>query len=121
MMLPDGVRGGWGGLELVAPGAAARLCGLRLDQRAGRVARVLGARQLVQALVTVAVPTTAVRRLGVGVDALHAVSMIALAGVDSRRRRTAVTEAVIAVTFAATGVLAARRSAQPGRSVAGRS
>ncbi len=111
MRLLEAVRAGWGGLELVNPGAAARLCGIRLDHRAGVVGRVLGARQLVQALVTVAVPTTAVRRLGVGVDALHAVSMVALAGVDSRRRRTAVTEAVIAATFAVSGVLAAEGTA----------
>jgi len=97
------VRAGWGALQLVAPGLVAGRLGLEMDHRARVVARVLAARQLVQAAVTAAVPTAEVRRLGIGVDALHAASMVALATVDSRRRKIALADAVVAIAFAISG------------------
>ena len=49
--------------------------------------------------------------LGAGVDAAHALSMAALAAGGSRWRRPALVSGLIAIAFAAAGVLAARRTA----------
>ncbi len=62
-------RAVWGALQLVAPGSVADRLGLELDHRARAVARALAVRHLVQAALTSVIPTTDVRRLGVGVDA----------------------------------------------------
>lgn len=105
MRVLGGVRGALGVAQLVSPGRVGWLYGVRLDHRARVVARVLGARQVVQAVLTAAMPTRAVRHLGVGVDALHAASMLALAMADSRRRRMALLDALLASTLAVAGVV----------------
>ncbi|GAB2756042.1 hypothetical protein [Sinomonas soli] len=95
------VRAAYGTVELVAPGAVERLLlGHRPDDRARTVIRVLGARHLVQALVTARGGRT-LHRLGGAVDVIHAVTMAALAGADPRRRRAAAVNAAIALVFAA--------------------
>lgn len=85
-----------------------------------RVIRVLGARDLAQAWLTVSVPTRRVVRAGVVVDLLHAASMLALAAADQRRRRTALTSAAWAGALAATGAVALWRG-HVGRDHAGSS
>ena len=73
------------------------------------VARVLGARHLVQGLLTVGRPARAALALGAEVDAAHSASMIAI-GLLSRRWRTAAfTDALLAGSLAAAGVACARR------------
>jgi hypothetical protein len=67
------------------------------------VARVLGARQLVQAAVTAVAPTGPVAGLGALVDGLHAGTNLGIAAVSPRWRRIALTDAVIAGGFAAAG------------------
>lgn len=105
------VRGGYGALQLAAPGlVAAQLLGSRPDAPARAVGRVLGARQLTQALASGASPSYPVLALGVEVDLLHAGSMVALGIVDRRRRRLALLDALIASSFAVAGALAARTS-----------
>ena len=105
------VRGGYGALQLASPTLVSRrLLHGRLDTRGQGAARVLGARQLAQALASGPVPNYPVLALGVGVDLLHAASMLALA-VTGRRRRAAFTDALIAGAFAAAGALAARQAA----------
>lgn len=94
----------------MAPEYVARRLGVELDHHARVVVRVLATRQLLQAAVTAAMPTTDVRHLGAGVDALHAASMVALAVVDSRRRRMALADAAVATAFAIIGGRAQRFS-----------
>ena len=95
--------GGYGALQLASPTLVSRsLLRGRLDTRGQGAARVLGARQLTQALASGPVPNYPVVALGVEVDLLHAASMLALA-VTGRRRWAAFTDALIAGAFAAAG------------------
>ncbi len=72
-----------------------------------RVVRVLGARQIIQALLTGRAATPAVLWLGAEADVAHAASMIGLAIVERRYRRDALGDAAIAVAFAVAGFSAA--------------
>lgn len=112
------VRLGYGLLQLSAPNLVpTRILGRPLRPRELGVVRLLGARHLLQAAVTAAAPTPAVLRLGAGVDAAHATSMIVAAG-DRRRRRAAVTEMLCAAALAALGLRI--RVPADGRSLSGR-
>jgi hypothetical protein len=112
------IRLGFGLLQLSAPNLVpTHLLGQPLRRREQTVVRLLGARHLLQATVTVAMPTPAVLRLGAGVDAAHAASMI-IAAVDRRRRRPAVSEVLCASGFAAAGLASARTRAE--RQLSGR-
>lgn len=66
---------------------------------ARRGVRLAGARHIVQAALTLAVPE--LRVLGVAVDGLHAASMIPVVAASRRYRRPALTQAVVAAVFAA--------------------
>jgi hypothetical protein len=68
-----------------------------------RVLRVLGARHIVQAVLERCFGAGA-RRLGVGVDVLHAATDVGFGVADSRWRRAALTDAVITTGFAVVGV-----------------
>ena len=74
------------------------------DRSAGEstAVRVLGARDVVQAGAQTVAPTLA-PRVGVAVDAVHALSMLALAVVVPRHRRAAACSALVAAGFAAVG------------------
>lgn len=97
--------------DLLAPGLGAKaLLGARLDNRARLVARVLGARYLVQTLLSGAAPSGAVLALGAEVDGAHAASMLLLALLDRRRRRQALASFLIAGSFAVAGMRAAWES-----------
>jgi hypothetical protein len=89
------VRAGYGGALLVRrPG----------ESGFGRpLLRVLGLRNLAQAAVSAAVPGPRVLRAGVGVDLLHAASMLTVAATSHRHRRAALTQAGAALGFAAAG------------------
>ena len=107
----------YGMVQLVAPARVARVVGGRLDHRARVVARVLGARHVVQGCVSAAAPDAVVLALGAEVDLLHAASMVALAVVDRRRRRIALADACVAASF--TGLVSSpgaprSRHARPG-------
>ena len=96
-------RAGWGLGCLAAPAAVGRALGLRPgDRRAQLVLRLLGARDLGQAVLAGAGAPPPLLRLGTAVDALHALSMYALAAVSRDYRRPALTAAAIATTWAAT-------------------
>lgn len=71
-----------------------------------RIVRVLGARQVVQGAVTLAVPSRDVVCLGSLVDALHAGSLLPLLG--TRYRRAALVSGVLALSTAAAGRRVAR-------------
>jgi hypothetical protein len=112
-ILLAGVRAGYGAVQLLWPDhSAEQLLGGPLDPAARTGVRVLGARQLAQAGLGVAVPTAPLLAFGAGTDALHALSMAVLALADRRWRRPAVVSGLTAAAFAACGAVAARRAAQ---------
>jgi hypothetical protein len=103
------VRAGLGMAHLLLPGGGARLLvGRPLDGRPRSVVRILGARQLIQAVVTRLRPTATVLTLGAWVDGAHAASMVALAWGRPQWRRAALTEAVTAAGLAVAGSAAAK-------------
>jgi hypothetical protein len=94
----------WGGALLIAPRALLRAgagAGGDASRAAITVARVLGARHLLQAAVTTAAPTPRVVAFGAVVDALHAVQQLTLAVVSPRWRAAALVDTAIAVALAA--------------------
>jgi hypothetical protein len=94
-------RAVWGAGCLAAPAVVGRAMGLDSgDRRARLLLRVLGARDLGQALLAATAPPPALLRLGAGVDALHAASMVALAAVSPDHRRPALTSATLATIWA---------------------
>lgn len=110
------VRLGMGALHLLFPGFGARLLtGRPFGRRARAVVRTLGARQLIQALVTVREPTADVLGLGAAVDTAHAATMVLLGVFDRGDRRAAFANAVIAAALAVIGVLASRASCPSAR------
>jgi hypothetical protein len=96
------VRAGWGCALLLVPGRILG-AGVRppIPAAAVAAARVLGARQLLQAVVMTAAPTRAVAALGAAVDGLHAGTDVALAAASPRWRRIALFDAGIATCLAA--------------------
>lgn len=107
--LPETVRAGYGVALLLAPGTMLRLCTRHpASPAARRVTRLLGARHLLQAALTAGTSGTGpgATRLGIGaaVDLAHAMSMAGLAIADRRVRAAAAADALVATTFAATGL-----------------
>jgi hypothetical protein len=104
------LRAGYGAVQLAVPGySAEQQLGGPLDPATLRVVRVLGARQVVQGGVALAFPAEPLLGLGVGVDALHALSMVPVAAAAPRWRRPALVSGLTAAAFAVAGALAARR------------
>ncbi len=95
------VRALYGMLELRSPEVVAGAAlGKEPDERLRVTIRILGARHIAQALLTV-ITRGRLHRAGGVVDLLHASTMLGLAVVDRRRRRAALTSAAIATLFAA--------------------
>ncbi len=107
------IRAGFGGVCLAAPQAVPGLAP-PLDGRMRLVVRILGARHLVQAWLIGRSPTVVRHGVGGGIDVAHAATMVTLARVDRRRRRPALTNAAIALTFAGADFRSARRIAEAG-------
>ncbi len=101
-------RACYGALLLCAPGLALGMCtGEASGQRARVVTRILGARHLAQAALTLWRPRPAMLAAGAGVDGCHAASMLALAAASPDTRRAGLTDAVTELAFAATGAVMA--------------
>jgi hypothetical protein len=104
--LLQAIRGGYGGALLIAPGPVIRtVTGRPGGARTRAVARLLGARHLVQAVVTAATAASG-ESLGIGaaIDLVHAASMAGLAIADRRVRRLTLSDVLIETMFAATGL-----------------
>ena len=100
-MFLETLRAIYGLLELTSPNVVAgTVLGKAPDERLRTTVRILGARHIVQALLTVA-SRGRLHRVGGVVDLVHAASMLGLAAVDARRRRVAIVSAAIATLFAA--------------------
>ncbi|WP_160133699.1 hypothetical protein [Halococcus salsus] len=100
----------YGALLVVASGpVVGRVAGKR-PSRAVAVGRLLGARHVLQALTVGRTRSEAWENAGVGVDVLHALSMLLFAGYSENYRRLAALDALVAGAWAASAWLAARRS-----------
>jgi hypothetical protein len=109
------LRGLWGATCLLAPRAVDRTAtGRDPDPTAVTVIRVLGARHLLQASISGLSPTPAVLALGAWTDTVHALTAMALAGLDPRRRRVGMLDAGVAATWAALGRHDERTDSDPG-------
>jgi hypothetical protein len=107
-LLFPAARACYGAMLLCAPGPVLGLStGQPPSPRARAVARVLGARHLAQAVLTLWRPRPAVLAAGAGIDGCHAASMLALAAASPGARRAGLTDAVTEVAFAATGAVMA--------------
>lgn len=105
-MLLETLRVLYGLLELVSPDTSSiATLGRKPDPRMRAIIRVLGARHVAQALLTIAKPST-MHRLGGTVDLIHAASMVGLAALDRKRRSAAAVSAGAATFF---GVAELRR------------
>lgn len=100
-------RGAWGVVLLAAPGRAARAVAVPETGLAVGVLRVLGGRHVAQAVLTAASPGKGAP-IGVAVDTAHALSALAFAASDRRRRTAGLTSASVAAAFAVAGFLASR-------------
>ena len=105
-LLFPAVRACYGAALLCAPGPALGLAtGQAQSPRARLVVRILGARHLAQAVLTLWRPRRAVYLAGAGIDACHAASMLALAAAEPRVRGAGIADALAATAFTATGAL----------------
>jgi hypothetical protein len=102
-------RAGYGGVLLLVPGPVIRMCtGRPAGARARNVARLLGARHVLQAAVTaVAAPGAEALGIGAAIDLTHAASMAGLAVLDRRVRRVTLADALIETGFAAASLSSA--------------
>ncbi|MHB1929537.1 MAG: hypothetical protein ACYDEN_06575 [Acidimicrobiales bacterium] len=103
-----GIRLAWGAALLAVPRRCIRLAPGAPTDIAGdavAVARVLGARQVAQAIVELAA-WPRLRRTGAAADLLHASSGVALAAADQRWRGVAVADTALASGFAVAGLAA---------------
>jgi hypothetical protein len=98
------LRGVWGAALLADPDQVLGIVhGLRVDTKSRVIARILGARQLTQAILSGLRPSPEVLAMGVWVDAVHALTALGLALVDNRRARAGLTDTAIAGVWAAVG------------------
>lgn len=100
------IRASYGTLLLVIPGPLIRhSTGFRADRTTRMMARLLGARHVAQALATLGAPSPVALALGAEADLAHSLSMLGLAVLERNRRRTALTDAAIAGSFALTNAI----------------
>lgn len=76
-----------------------------------RIVRVLGLRQALQGLATVAAPSPRLLTLGAAVDLSHAASMLPVAAIRPESRHAALISASLAATSAATAIVLLRARA----------
>jgi hypothetical protein len=102
------VRAAYGSALLLAPDRMLQLYGGPVEDGAAQaVARVLGGRHLVQAIVT---KGGSFSRVGALVDLLHATSMFAFGGVSREHRRPAFIDGTVASMLGTAQALQARRA-----------
>lgn len=99
----------WGLALLIRPDDVSRAVGAADPLPPAWIARVLGARLVVQHAVVLAVPERRVVAAGGVVDLLHALSMVPVAVLWPEHRRAAVVSAASAAAPAALGLLTSPR------------
>jgi hypothetical protein len=109
-------EGCWGTALLFAAGPLLRpLAGEPVDPRMIKIARVLGARQLLQSLIVAWRPTRRNLEIGAAVDAMHAATMFAAAAANIAPRRLTIASAATASALAAIGLAQSRRPSRASR------
>ena len=104
------LRLGYAALLPVTPDLVIQLSTGHPANRATRVVvRLLGGRQLLQGILTSSTPSVPMLALGAEAGLAHALSMLALAALNQRRRRAELTDAAVAATLAASGAILAIR------------
>jgi hypothetical protein len=104
LRLIEVVRALWGAALVVGPRLVlSRLPGVDADRKALVVARILGARHLIQATLSGVRPSPEVVAAGTWVDSVHALTAFGLAAADPRRARAALIDAVVAAAWALFG------------------
>ena len=99
------LRAAWGTALLVAPRAVMTdVHHVTVDTRSLVVARVLGARQVTQAVLSGVSPSPEVLATGVWVDTAHAATAVGLALADRSRARAGLTDAAVAAAWALAGL-----------------
>jgi hypothetical protein len=107
------VRAGYGAALLCVPGPMiTAVTGAPASGRVRTVARVLGARQLVQAAVCGLAPGRRLVQAGAAADGLHSASMLALAGTEPTLRRALLADGAIASAFASVATISLGRKPQ---------
>ena len=107
------LRLGYAALLLTAPDLVIQLSTGHPASRTTRaVVRLLGARHLIQAILTGSTPSIPLLTRGAQADLAHALSMVALAALNQRRRRAELIDAAVAATLAALGATLASYSAE---------
>jgi hypothetical protein len=115
-------RAAYGAVLLCVPGPViSALTAAPASGRARAVARVLGARQVIQAAVCGLAPRRGLIQAGAAVDGLHAGSMLALAGAEPRLRRALLAETAIGAVLASAAATVLRRQPVPRAECASRS
>lgn len=103
-------RGFYGLALTIGPASVLRLVGIDdASPKATAIVRILGLRDVTQALICAPTPTRPVALLGAGVDGLHAASMVALAVASPRWRRAGLFSGSLSLGFALLGVRQASR------------
>jgi hypothetical protein len=97
-----------GAVMLLGPHAVARLASGTGSIPDAAVVRILGGRQLLQGTALLIRPAPPLLTAGLGVDALHAASMVAAAVIWPGYRRAALTSAAVAGGSAVAGALIMR-------------
>ena len=105
------IRAAWGTALLLAPDAVLRGVHYygRADPRTRWVIRILGARELVQGLITSRHRSRASSLTGAAVDTTHAATMLALAIRRAAYRRPATASSLTAASFAIAGLRTGRQ------------
>jgi hypothetical protein len=104
-------RCGWAVFLLCCPDRPVRtLTGITPTEHDRLILRVLGARQLVQAAISLVRPSHRVLTAGSAVDALHAATCLGLVAFDVRWRRGGLIGALDATAFALAGYASANRA-----------
>lgn len=111
--IPAAGRIGFGALLVLAPGSLLRpLLGGAPSAGERAVARLLGARNLVEGAAVLRSPTRGWLAAAAAVDAAHAATMLLLAARSRRYRRAALASAAVASTAALTGAAGVRFGAR---------
>lgn len=97
------VRGAWGLVVILRPGPVLSAVDTGGDRAMVVVGRVLGARHLTQAVLSGARPSPEVLAMGVWVDAVHALTALALAALSPSRTAAGLADAVGAGGWAIAG------------------
>jgi hypothetical protein len=93
---PRRVRLAWGALLLAAPGAVLALCGGDRSRPLVVAVRILGARHVIEGVVMGAEHERRPPQWMIGIDVVHAASMLVLATLSHRLRRDALASAASA-------------------------